>query len=104
MRTFYLQFTRNGGVIKVSATIDHEQIELSVADNGVGINEKLVPYLFESYNKEIALGTALERGSGLGLVLCKEFVEKLEGRIWVVSEEGKGSDFRFTLPLNKVKA
>lgn len=78
-----------------------KQVEITISDNGIGINEETCKKLFSISSNISSLGTENEVGSGFGLFLCKEFVEKLGGRIWVESEEGKGSDFKFTLPLNK---
>jgi len=75
-------------------------IEISVSDNGVGMNEETQNKLFNMDTNDTTPGTAEEKGSGLGLVLCKEFVKKHGGNIWVESELGKGSVFKFTLPLN----
>ena len=94
-----IKFTKPGGNINISATTAQNQVEISVSDNGVGMNDATVKNLFNIAENSTSVGTANERGSGLGLVLCKEFVEKLNGTIWVESELGKGSDFRFTLPL-----
>ena len=65
------------------------------------MDEEKIRTLFKISSNTSLPGTANEKGSGLGLVLCKEFVEKLDGRIWVESEIGKGSDFKFTLPIKK---
>jgi signal transduction histidine kinase len=65
------------------------------------MNDETCKTLFSISQNKTSVGTANEKGSGLGLVLCKEFVEKLGGNIWVESELGKGSNFKFTLPLNK---
>jgi len=95
-----IKFTETGGRITVSAVPRHNQVEITIADNGVGMNEETRRKLFDMSTHITSEGTNKEKGSGLGLVLCKEFVEKLGGNIWVESEEGKGSDFKFTLPLN----
>ena len=76
-------------------------VEISISDNGIGINEVRLKTLFNISSNTSSLGTASEKGSGLGLVLCKEFVAKLGGSIRVESKEGIGSNFKFTLPLNK---
>jgi signal transduction histidine kinase len=73
--------------------------EVSVVDTGVGIPLAIMEKLFNFVEKVTTRGTGDEKGTGLGLVLCKEFVEKNKGHIHVKSEPGKGSIFSFTLPL-----
>lgn len=96
-----IKFTKPGGNIDVFVIPKQNQVEITISDNGIGINEETCKKLFSISSNLSLLGTANEIGSGFGLFLCKEFVKKLGGRIWVESEEGKGSDFKFTLPLNK---
>jgi len=94
-----VKYTNSGGKVAISAETHPHELVISVADNGVGIDEESIQKLFridESYSTN---GTQNERGTGLGLILCKEFVEKHGGRIWAESEAGKGSVFRFSLPL-----
>jgi PAS domain S-box-containing protein len=95
-----IKFTNNGGAIKISAKQTHSEITISVSDNGIGIESDDLTKLFDISQVLTTTGTAKETGTGLGLLLCKEFVEKHGGKIWVESEEGKGSDFKFTLPYN----
>lgn len=95
-----IKFTNEGGHIDVLASTNQHQVEISISDNGVGMSEETIHKLFELSTNVTSLGTASEKGSGLGLVLCREFVEKLGGHIWVESEVGKGSTFKFTLPFN----
>ncbi|NOQ27245.1 MAG: hypothetical protein GQ564_17935 [Bacteroidales bacterium] len=94
-----IKFTNHGGEIDIYAKQIHEFIEITVSDNGVGIYEEDIKKLFNLETNITTTGTNNEKGSGLGLVLCKEFVEIHGGEIWVESEKGKGSDFKFTLPL-----
>jgi len=98
-----IKFTKVGGKIRVYAISKQGRVEITISDNGVGMNDETQNSLFSLETNETTMGTANEKGSGLGLVLCKEFVEKLGGNIWVESEEGKGSNFKFTLPLHIVK-
>ncbi len=93
-----LKFTKPGGIVAVSVAQDEQYVEVSISDTGVGIPEKTLPLLFRIDVNCKRLGTAREEGTGLGLILCKEFVERHSGRIWVESEVGKGTTFRFTLP------
>jgi len=95
-----IKFTKSGGSIIVSVVTEKNQVQFSVSDNGLGINAEVSKKLFKVSANTSSLGTANEKGSGLGLALCKEFVKKLGGDIWLKSKEGDGSDFRFTLPLN----
>lgn len=95
-----IKFTKFGGDIRVYAISKQDRVEITVTDNGVGIDEEIRNKLFSLETNETSIGTANEKGSGLGLILCKEFVEKHGGKIWVESELGKGSDFKFTLPIN----
>lgn len=95
-----IKFTRPGGTIIVKSEIhEKDSIEISVKDNGVGITEDDINKLFKIEEKISRKGTELESGTGLGLLLCKEFVEIHGGKIWVESKEGIGSTFYFTLPL-----
>ena len=94
-----IKFTKTGGNILVLANSDQDRVEIAVSDNGVGMNEETRNKLFSLETNETTIGTANEKGSGLGLILCKEFVEKHGGKIWVESELGKGSVFKFTIPV-----
>jgi signal transduction histidine kinase len=93
-----LKFTPASGTVTVSARTDGDMLTIAVADSGVGMPREVLTKLFRIDTKYTTKGTADERGTGLGLILCKEFVEKNGGTIKVESEEGKGSVFTFTLP------
>ena len=94
-----IKFTNAGGTISITANQTDSNITISVSDNGIGIAPHNLMKLFEMAEVSTTKGTAEETGTGLGLLLCKEFVEKHDGKIWVESEVGKGSDFKFTLPI-----
>lgn len=94
-----IKFTHRGGAVRVSCTVNSENYAtISVVDTGVGISEKKMENLFVIAKNHSTKGTEKEPGTGLGLVLCREFVETNRGEIWVESAEGKGSSFFFTLP------
>ncbi len=94
-----VKFTRNGGEINISAKANGDNsVEFSIKDTGIGMNSTMVDHLFRLDSQINRMGTEGEPSSGLGLTLCKEFVEKLGGKIWVESEVGKGSVFYFTVP------
>ena len=96
-----VKFTRRDGKIFVSVEKQPDNsLKVSVRDTGVGISQTDVQKLFRLDAKVKSTGTDGELSTGLGLLLCKEFVEKHSGKIWVESEEGKGSTFYFTLPAN----
>ena len=96
-----IKFTHSGGIIVVDIRIEKEYSITSIKDNGVGIGDGNIRKLFEINSGYTTKGTALEEGTGLGLVLCKEFVVKNNGKIWVESKEGQGTTFYFSLPLIK---
>lgn len=94
-----VKFTPVGGFVKIAATnIEDGSLEIMVSDTGIGMREDMVKNLFDIHVKTNRPGTEGEPSSGLGLVLCKDFVEKLGGKIWVESQVGKGSVFTFSLP------
>lgn len=93
-----IKFTNDGGEIVVAAEEKGNELVISVKDNGIGMAEDIQKKLFDKVNPYSTRGTANEKGTGLGLILCKEFVEKNGGRIWVESNLDKGSTFWFTLP------
>lgn len=92
-----IKFSEAGDLIEVAAKLDGENYIVSVKDNGVGISPEVQKILFEKTSGYSTRGTANEKGTGLGLILCKEFVERNGGRIWLESELGKGSTFFFTI-------
>ncbi len=96
-----IKFTDPGGVITINAEKDISNIMISVSDNGIGIDATEINKLFDVAQIHSTLGTANEGGTGLGLLLCKQFVEKHHGIIWVESELRKGSCFKFTIPDEK---
>ncbi len=95
-----VKFTHKNGTVEVSAIAGNDQVEISVADTGIGMTKETKERLFRLDANLSTRGTEDEKGTGLGLFLCKEFVEKHGGRIWVESEYGKGSTFRFVLPCS----
>ena len=97
-----IKFTKPDGNINIALTSNENQIEITISDNGIGIPKEKLKTLFNTTSNKTSLGTEYEKGSGLGLILCREFVEKHGGIIWVESEVGKGSDFKFKLPLYKL--
>ncbi|MEN6454041.1 MAG: tetratricopeptide repeat-containing sensor histidine kinase [Prolixibacteraceae bacterium] len=97
-----IKFTSNNGEVTVSAKDTGNFVEISVADNGVGILEENIPYLFHEINHISTYGTSNEKGSGIGLVLCREFIEMNGGTISVHSKVNEGSTFVFTLLKYKV--
>lgn len=93
-----IKFTRQDGKVIVSAVDTRDHVEFLIADNGVGMSENIKNSIFKVDSKITTKGTADEKGSGLGLLLCKEFIELNGGQIWVESIPDKGTTFHFTLP------
>jgi signal transduction histidine kinase len=96
-----VKFTRQGGKVEISAQEYEHETQVTITDNGIGISNEDVKKLFSAATNFSIQGTDNETGTGLGLVLCKDFVEKHGGRIWVESEVDKGSVFRFAVPKNE---
>ncbi len=93
-----IKFTPSGGAIRISVTTDSEVLRLAISDTGVGMSRDAMDKVFQLGTKHSTSGTANEKGTGLGLVLCREFVERNGGRINVRSEIGKGSVFTCAFP------
>ena len=94
-----IKFTKKGGQISINSKIENNYLQLSIVDTGVGMRPEDMIKIFNINQKHRSYGTENEEGSGLGLILCKEFINKNKGEIWVESEINKGSTFTFTLPL-----
>ncbi|MFN3316163.1 MAG: sensor histidine kinase, partial [Raineya sp.] len=92
-----LKFTNRGGKVIIKAFEKDKMIWVQVLDNGVGIPQQIQEKMFQLDAIKSTKGTDNEKGTGLGLVLCKEFIQKNGGSIWVESKEGEGSCFTFTL-------
>lgn len=95
-----IKFTYPKGKISICVEKKNRFLEISVTDNGIGMEKKTMDKLFKLDQHHVNRGTEDEEGTGLGLNLCKEFIEMHGGKIWVKSELGKGSTFTFTLPGN----
>lgn len=94
-----IKFTPDNGSITVKAKSTSENVEVCVCDSGVGIMAEKIPLLFKIETNTSTKGTSNESGTGLGLVLCKEFIDRHNQKIWVELKVGVGTQFKFTLPL-----
>jgi two-component system phosphate regulon sensor histidine kinase PhoR len=93
-----IKFNRINGSVNITTVSDDKTVTVTVIDTGIGIPKDDLPRVFERFYK--ADKSRTNRGSGLGLAIAKHTIEIHDGRIWVQSEEGKGSTFSFTIPLN----
>ena len=97
-----IKFNVNGGTIEINALQKNNMIEIEVKDTGVGLTDEDIKKLFRIDVKNTSIGSSSkEKGTGIGLIICKEFIEKNSGQIRVSSEKGKGSKFCFTVPIYK---
>jgi PAS domain S-box-containing protein len=99
-----IKFSDNEGHVEILAHQTQSEVTISILDNGIGISPEYLKKLFNISQIHTTLGTAEEKGTTLGLLLCKEFVEKHGGKIWVESNQRKGSEFKFTLPVSASQA
>ncbi len=95
-----MKYTYKNGKVDVTARVENKNVEVSVSDTGIGMTKDTMAKIFRIDTNLSTPGTENEKGTGLGLFLCKEFIEKNGGKIWVESESGKGSIFKFLLPLD----
>ncbi len=95
-----IKFSNKNDKVTIESEIKDSYLTISVKDNGIGIKEDAINKLFKIETPFSTRGTAKEKGTGLGLILCKEFVEQNSGKIWVESQIGVGTTFYFTLPLS----
>lgn len=93
-------YTEKNGFVEVYSMAINGFIELTVSDTGIGVDDNDKLKIFTIDENKTKLGTANEKGSGLGLVICKDFVKRHQGKLWVEDKENKGSLFKFTLPIH----
>ena len=98
LTTNAIKFTERGGEVTISAFSESDKLNFIVSDTGLGINEEQLQKLFKLDKASSSRGTDDETGTGLGLIISKEFIEKHQGQIWAESTPGKGSKFCFTIP------
>jgi len=97
-----IKYTPKGGKVIISAQLSKSFLEVAVTDTGIGMSNEIMSKLFKIHQIKSVEGTNKEKGTGLGLFLCKTFIENHGGKIWVESELGKGSCFRFTIPHTEI--
>jgi signal transduction histidine kinase len=95
-----LKFTESGGKVFIESEKRANEMIISITDSGVGMTEETRNMLFKIESQRSSKGTDNEKGTGLGLILCKELIENQQGKIWVESKEGHGSKFMFSVPIN----
>ncbi|GAH50990.1 unnamed protein product, partial [marine sediment metagenome] len=96
-----VKFT-NEGSVKLDVAVTDNDFVFSVTDTGIGIKEEDLEAIFESFKQVGPAQIAGYEGTGLGLAISKQFIEMQGGRVWAVSEPGKGSTFSFTLPKKRM--
>ncbi len=98
-----IKYSQMGDKVSITADIANPEFNgycvVAIQDEGIGIEQKKLANLFQIDKMTSVDGTSGEKGTGLGLILCKEFIEKHNGKIWAESEFGKGSTFYFTIPI-----
>jgi signal transduction histidine kinase/Tfp pilus assembly protein PilF len=98
-----IKFTPKNGVINIQTKEDVTNTIITVIDNGIGMSPKIVENLFKLDIQNNRIGTEEEPSTGLGLILCKEYIEKHNGKIWIESNVGKGTAFHISFPKNTMK-
>lgn len=98
-----IKYTERSGEIEIYSMPVGEFVEITVSDNGIGMTEEAKDKLFKSDLHESKPGTENERGTGLGLVICNDFIQRNQGKIWIENNAKKGISIRFTLPIYKEK-
>lgn len=93
-----IKFTGDGGTITLSVDSNMKNYQVNISDTGIGMSELALENLFRIDVNTTTLGTNNEKGTGLGLIVCKEFINIIGGDIWATSELGKGTTFSFTIP------
>jgi two-component system sensor histidine kinase/response regulator len=93
-----IKYTHPGGMISIKVKKNQHELHVSIIDDGVGLSNSAIENLFSMEKNISTTGTMQERGTGLGLLLCREFINKHDGNIWVESIQGMGSKFSFTIP------
>jgi len=102
LMTNAVKFTHRGGSITVSAkAVSDNSVHISVKDTGIGLSQNMIGNLFHLDVNTNRKGTEGESSTGLGLMICKDFIERNSGKLWIESEEGKGSVFSFSLPAGR---
>ncbi|WP_320018800.1 ATP-binding protein [Labilibaculum manganireducens] len=98
-----IKFSNTGGVITLTGKLKNDVFEICIRDTGIGMSEQIMNNLFMIEKNIQRVGTNEEKGTGLGLILCQEFVRKNDGQIWAKSKVGVGTEMYFSLPVNKNK-
>ncbi len=94
-----IKYTNRNGEIHIQTFTENESLIIELKDNGIGMTQSKIDKLFKISEKVTTLGTEKEVGTGLGLLLCKDFIEKHNGKIWVKSEVNKGTSFFISIPI-----